>query len=145
MAFALTAYEARAIDIGTTTFKRGIQQVVFDITGTTADVDLDIGDSAGTFWVAAQANATYGTLAASALASLTRIAGQSTWMSWQSPQLADRVQVASLTTTGQYSLATDTLGPDFAFNAANGETSYKIILTYEMNNFIFPEVLALGQ
>jgi hypothetical protein len=146
MAFALTKFEARSIDIASVTYKRGIQQVVLDITGTTADVDLDIGDYSGTFWTAAVANATYGTLASNSLTVLQQIVAQAAALvEVSSQQLLDRVQVASLTTSGQFSLAIQNTLPNLEFNAADGETAYKIILTFELNNYIFPIVAQYGQ
>lgn len=139
MAFALTAFEARTVDIKSVSYKKGIQQVVFDISGTTADVDLDIGDFAGTFWTAAQANVTYGSLAVGALEVLQKIVAQASALSAvESQQLIDRVQVAALSGAGQYTLAVQNLLPNIAFDAADGETSYKIIVDLEMNNSVFP-------
>lgn len=145
MAFALTGYFARSVEISSSSYKRGIQQVVLNITGAATDVDLDIGDAAGTFWTAAVADGTYGTLASNALTSLTAIAGQSAALvAVESEQLIDRVQVASLTTTGQYSLAIDAIGPNIAFNAADGELAYKIILVWELNDYIMPVTASYG-
>ncbi len=144
MAFALTGYVARGTDISGPNFKKGTQQVVIRATGTSADVDLDIGDAAGTFWTAAIADTTYGALATKALLSLQRVAAQSVAnVAVSSNQLIDRVQVASLTTTGQFTLANDVIGPNIAFNAGDGETAYYIILDYELNDRVFPEILSL--
>ena len=70
MSFALTKFEARGVEIKTPSKKRGKQELVFTITGTTADVDLDIGDEDGTFWTDALADTTYDDLAASVFALL---------------------------------------------------------------------------
>lgn len=146
MAFALTRFEARSIDIASVTYKRGVQQVVMDITGSSADVDLDIGDDAGTFWTAAIANATYGTLATNALAVLQKIVAQAAALvAVQSQQLLDRIQIATVSGAGQYSLAVVNTRPNLAFNAGDGETAYKIILTYELNNYIQPIAALYGQ
>lgn len=146
MAFALTKYEARSVDIASTTYKRGIQEVCLTITGTAADVDLDIGDNSGTFWTDAQADATYGSLATNALQSLQRIVSHAqALVAVMSQQLLDRVQVASLTTTGQYTLAIQNTRPNLAFDAADGETAYYIILRYELNQSQFPEIALYGE
>lgn len=135
MAFALTAFTARQIDIASPQYKGGIQEIVMKITGLTSDVDLDIGDAGGTFWTAAQANTTYGEMAAKALDIMDRLSDQVDGLvAVESPQLLDRVQVASPSGAGQYSLAIDVLGPNILFNAADGETSYLIILRYEMKS-----------
>lgn len=145
MSFALVAFHARGVEITSPSNKRGIQQVVLDITATANDVDLDIGDDGGTFWTAAIADATYGDLATEALEILQSIVAQSAaFMSCSSQQMIDRVQVASLTTTGQYTLAVQDSRPNIAVDAADGETSWKLILTYEMDNFIQPIYASLG-
>lgn len=145
MAFALVAYHARCVEIASTSYKRGIQQVVLDITALATDVDLDIGDDSGTFWTAAIADATYGTLATNALASLQRIVGQAAALvGVASEQLIDRVQIGSLTGAGQYTLAVQDVRPNIAVDAADGETAWKLILTYEMDNFISPETASFG-
>lgn len=146
MAFALTAYQARSVDIASPSYRQAIQEVVLDITGTTADVDLDIGDNTGTFWTAAQANTTYGALAAKALESIQRIVSQSdALVQVMSQQLLDRIQIATVAGAGEYSLAIQNLRPNIAFNAADGETSYKIILRYELKTGILPEIALYGQ
>lgn len=146
MAFALTRFEARSVDIASVSYKRGIQQVVLDITGTAADVDLDLGDDSGTFWTAALANSTYGDLAAKALEILQKIVDQAAaLLAVDSQQLIDRVQVASVSGAGEFSLAVQNTRPNIAFNAADGELAYKIVLTYELNNYIYPINALYGQ
>ena len=142
MAFALTAFECRGIDIAGPNLKRGLQQVCLTITGTSSDVDLDIGDLDGTFWSAADDSS----LGAAALLDMTNVVAQSAaCLDIQSPQLLDRVQVASLTTSGQYTVdLSDSVCPNLAFNAADGETAYYIVLTFELNDGIFPLVKSYG-
>jgi hypothetical protein len=145
MAFALTGFKARSYSVGSPSEVKAIQQVVLNITGLAADVDLDIGDATGTFWTDAEADSTYGTLATNALAVLTTIEGQSAALvDVQSAELLDRVQVASLTTTGQYTLAIGDIGPNIEFNAADGEETYKIILVWELNDGILPITASYG-
>lgn len=145
MAFALTKFSARGIDIAGPSYKRGIQQVVLDITATTADVDLDLGDDAGTFWAAAIANATYGALATKALAVLQVIVAQSSALvAVKSAQLLDRVQIGTVAGAGEYSLAVVNVRPNIAFNAADGEEAIKIVLEYELNDNIYPVVATYG-
>lgn len=142
MAFALTGAMARGIDIAGPSQKRGIQQIVLRITGTTADVALDIGTAAGTFWTAAIANTTYGTLASNFLNNvMVPLSSQSTSLvAVKSAQLLDRVQIATPNGAGQYALAVGVLGPNLSFNAADGETAYYIVLEYELNDLIPPIV-----
>lgn len=145
MAFALVAYHARGVDIQGPSYKRGIQQVVLDITATTADVDLDIGDDSGTFWTDCLADSTYGTLAEKAQESLQRIVAQSAaLLGVQSEQLIDRVQVGTVSGAGEFELAVENTRPNIAVNAADGEESWKIVLTYELNNYSFPEIASYG-
>lgn len=216
MAFALTKYEARSLDIASPTYKRGIQQVVLDITGTSADVDLDLGDDSGTFWTAAKANTTYGELASKALTNLQKIVSQAqALVSYESQELMGKSQVMALdsaasvggsatetltvtgllttdrilgativedganaayiqkaaktcATNGQYVVTFSTdpgagaevrvslvrspvdvsiqnMRPNFALAAGTGLTSYKVILTYELNNYVYPEIALYGQ
>lgn len=145
MSFALVAFHARGVEITSPSNKRGIQQVVLDITATANDVDLDVGDDGGTFWTAAIADSTYGELATQALDILQAIVAQSAaFVGCASQQLIDRVQVAALTGAGQYTLAVVNSRPNIAVDAADGETSWKLILTYEMDNFIQPTYASLG-
>lgn len=134
MAFALTRYSARGLNITSPVYKQGVQEVVLGITGTAADVDLDIGDDGGTFWTDAEANTTYGELATNALASLKRIVGNSEALqAVQSQQLLDRIQIATPAGAGEFSLAIQDKRPNIAFFAGDGETSYLIVLRYELN------------
>ena len=145
MAFALVAFRARQVDIASPSLKRGIQQVVLDITAAATDVDMDIGDDSGTFWTACLADATYGELAEQALDILQRIVAQAAaFVGCASQQLIDRVQVASLSGAGEFTLAVQNTRPNLAFSAADGETAWKLILTYEMDNGIQPMYASLG-
>lgn len=215
MAFALTGFSARGIDVKTPTKKRGIQQVVLSVTGAAADVDLDIGDDAGTFWTAAQADATYGALAAKALTILNQIVDNAAALvAVKSPELlvknivttldsaasaggsaTETLTVTGLLTTdkilgativedganpayiqeaaktcatnGQYvvtfsadpgagaevrvliqrdgaAITTQDKRPNITMDAATGETSYTIILEYELNDGIYPVVANYG-
>jgi hypothetical protein len=145
MAFALVAYHARGVDVAGPSYKRGIQQVVLDITATAADVDLDVGDDSGTFWTEALADSTYGTLATKALASLQRIVAQSAALvAVDSQQLIDRVQSATAGSNGEFALAVENTRPNITVNAGDGETAWKLILTYELNNYAVPEIQSFG-
>ncbi len=145
MSFALVAFHARGVEITSPSNKRGIQQVVLDITAAATDVDLDIGDDSGTFWTAALADSTYGSLAASALDVLQAIVAQSAaFVGCASEQLIDRQQVLTLTADGQYILEVQDSRPNITCRASNGETSWKLILTYELDNFIQPIYASLG-
>lgn len=75
MAFALVDANFGKLEIPTAIKKRGLQYLEFKITrGAAGDTDLDIGNTSGTFWTAAIADGTYGTLATNALKEFTKIA-----------------------------------------------------------------------
>ena len=135
MAFALTASYAYpqliSAPIGA---RRGNQVIELYISAAATDVDLDIGDLAGTFWTAVSASQ----MGASVLAQLTVLYPQFSavgTIAISSPQLLDRVQVAAVSTTGQYSVAINgtTLMPEIAVNAADGELVWQIVLTQVLN------------
>lgn len=145
MAFALTKFMAVGVDYAGVSNRNGVQKVIMNITGTTSDVALDIGTAAGTFWTAAIANATYGTIATAALAKLQAIAANSPALfRVNSMKLLPRVQVATLTAAGQFTLAVGVIGPNIAFNAADGETSIVLNLEYALPDFVFPIISQIG-
>ena len=69
MAFAVTSFEAYPINLDSAIVRRADQEFTMTITGTTADVALDIGNPVGTFWTAAGSS----TIGAQALAALQAI------------------------------------------------------------------------
>lgn len=138
MAFALTGFQMFGGRQSDPIAQAGPHQyILLNVTGDAADVDLDIGDLGGTFWTDAVADASYGSLATGALAMITDYYAQ--WAGCgaiSSPQLIDRVQVAALTGAGQYTLvlnATTNL-PEIAFDVADGDTSYVILLDVLMSS-----------
>lgn len=141
MAFALTKAEFRSVCFQNPSYKKGIQEVVLTITGANTDIDLDIGDSGGTFWTAAQADATYGTMAANVLTKLQEVVAQADYLkAWECPQLQATayIQVASAPGASQYSLTTDTYGPNILLQSGSAPTSYKVHLFYELDAGVFP-------
>lgn len=145
MAFALTKAEFRSVAHQNPSFKRGIQEIVFTITGANTDIDLDIGDASGTFWTAAQANSTYGAMAALVLAKLQAVVASSERLRrWECPELQATayVQVASAPGASQYSLTTDTYGPDILLNSGTAPTSYHVYLVFELAAGQFPVTAA---
>lgn len=73
MAFALTKFRAIKIAQQSAVPKMGVCQIEMQVTRGSSDTDLDVGDIDGTFWTAAIADATYGTLATAANAWLNSI------------------------------------------------------------------------
>lgn len=139
MAFALTsAYAWVELNSSPIQNIRGDQWIELNITGTTADVDLDIGDLSGTFWSAVD-NSTMG---AAVLAAVTAAYPQ--WdavgcIAIQSVQLLDRQQVLAAglaANTYAVDINSTTKLPNITFNAADGETSYCIRLKMRLDNSV---------
>ena len=138
MSFAVTKFRAGGIKLNGPSVKRSIQRVVLEITGTTADVALDLGDDSGTFWTDALADSEYGALAAKALAALQAIVAQAvTLIDHKNDQNFDRLQAASASGTS-YQVAIQNKRPNYTYAASNGETSYVVELSYELINDQFP-------
>jgi hypothetical protein len=145
MAFALTAAEFRSSSFQNPSYKRGAQEVVLTITGAATDTDLDIGDASGTFWTAAQADATYGTMAAEVLTKLqAAVAGTSYLRRWECPELqaGAYAQVKSSPAANQYSTDIGTYGVNITLHSGDAPTSYHVILVYEMAAGQFPVTAA---
>lgn len=144
MAFALTSFVLDGQKFQGPGPYRATQTAVFTITGTTADVDLDIGDYAGTFWAAAIANTTYGDVATTAKAALQKNDDQvQAVCRIYTPEIADRIQAAAASGTA-YTLSIDSTSklPIYTFDAANGETSYTVFVEWLLNKNILPTALA---
>ncbi len=141
MSFALTKAQFRSLSLQNVSYKKGVQEVVLEITAANTDTDLDIGDAAGTFWTAAVANATYGAMAALVLAQLQAVVASSAYFSQlRCPELqcSAYLQVASAPGATQYSLTTDTYGPDILLASGSAPTSYHVHLFYELAVGAFP-------
>lgn len=146
MAFALTSLFLDGQKFQGAGPYRATQTAVFTITGTTADVDLDIGDYSGTFWTAALADATYGDVATTALAALQKLDDQTQAVCRiYTPQLADRIQAAAASGT-DYALSIDSTSklPIYTFDANQGETAYTVFVEWLLNKNILPTPLALN-
>lgn len=144
MAFALTKFNSYGIDVAGPSFKRGMQHATFTITALVTDVALDLSAAGGTFWTAAIANATYGTLATNALVVLGQIQNIAAQLwSIKSEQLLDRLQEASATGT-DYTVAITTHTPDITCAASNGETAWVIDLEWQLTDGSFPIVASYG-
>lgn len=132
MAFALTSFFADGQEFNGPGLYRGIQTYCFNITGTTADVALDIGTYAGTFWTAALADATYGSVASTVLTQIKLLNGQIRATSRvYTPELQSRIQAAA-TSGSAYTLSIDstTFLPIYTFAASNGATAYTVFVQF---------------
>ncbi len=73
MTFALTSFFADGIRFAGPGPYRATETYGFTITAAASDVTLDLGNTTGTFWTAAQADATYGEMAAQVLTQIERL------------------------------------------------------------------------
>jgi len=145
MAFALTNFKAFGIRTEGSTRQHVNQVAQLYITAATSDVAMDLGTDAGTFWTAAQANATYGALASQALSVLQKIQNYVTGlMTVQSPALLNRIKVTSPAAATDYSLTISNQRPNITFDAANGDTSYVITLVWALHDGLEATVSDLG-
>lgn len=146
MAFALTSFVLDGQKFQGPGPYRATQMAVFTITGLVTDVDLDIGDYAGTFWTDAAADSTYGDVATTALAALQKNDDQvQAVCRIYTPELADRLQAAAAAST-DYTLSIDSTSklPIYTFAASNGETSYTVFVEWLLNKNILPTAQALN-
>lgn len=145
MAFALTSYQADAIKYMGASQRRAIQTVVLTITGTTSDIDLDIGDDDGTFWTDAVADSTYGDIATSALSSLQRIVAQASAVARiYSPEIESSGVRAAAASGTAYTLVHEDKRPDWAFASGQGLTSYTVYIDYLLNVNTLPVAESYG-
>lgn len=144
MAFALIKFHAEGVEL-TGAVRARLQRAVFHITATAADVALDLGNDAGTFWTAAIANATYGQLATNASAFLQvlddNVAGL---LRVNSPQLIDRIQTAAAGGNGEYAVAIQNQRPNITVNAADGETAWLVECVWQLSDNIAPMFATYG-
>ena len=130
MAFALRTFQAFGQQVPVPINMSGYQSAYFEITGTAADVDLDFSDFSGTLWTALSATAG----GHAAKEAMQQIQDQVlSLLAISSEQLVDRVQVASLTTTGQKLITVTDHLPDIAVNAGDGETLWQILFQWNLS------------
>lgn len=117
MAFALTNARFYKVEIPSAVDKRGLQGIEMTVTRLTADTDLDFGDVDGTFWTAAIADATYGTLSTLALGEFKKIASNIEAIVSLEITAVNGVmlRVASASTATQYDLTNAATFPETEF------------------------------
>jgi hypothetical protein len=133
MAYSITKFRSLGIRLEGPARTHATQYVAMDITGLAADVALDVsGITAGalsTFWTQATADATYGSLASSALEVIRSINGLGGPLNQvKAEQLIPRIQVAAAPATTQYILGVTNHLPVLTFAAANGPTTLNLVL-----------------
>lgn len=145
MAFALTSYQAAAVEFKGPGPRHGLQHVILTVTGTVDDVDFDIGTDAGTFWTAALADTTYGALATDALAHLqTIIANSDGLSSVYCPQIEASGIRAAAASTPAYALGHENSRPNYTFDTGAGLTAYTVHLQYLLKVNILPVAVCYG-
>ena len=141
MAFALTSFEAFPLQIDEPIQKRAVQIVRFTITAAGADVDLDFGDVAGTFWTAAIANGTYGTFATTAKTYWTQIlANSASVIDMYSFEIEKNKTPAGASAIGAGLVKYNgtALAPEILFNAAEGITALTLTVMLKLQNSKLP-------
>lgn len=151
MAFALTKFKADGIRHTGANRSHGEQVAIFNITAANTDTDLDISDDGGTFWTAALANATYGTIAAEAYAMLF---GNSTYgsltgavaniVSVEGDPLVSYQKVLTLTAGNEYTVAVNSDLPDLAFNSGSAPTALVLQVRWILKDTKEPVFADLG-
>lgn len=136
MTFALTAFRANGIDLAGPTRKRGLQRMVFEFTAAASNVAVSLGNFSGTFWTDVVASA-MGTAVKDTVQN--RIQPQvATLLRVGSPQLLDRVQIATVAAAGQYQLALQNDLPNLTLNSGDGETTWVIETIHELDDGAIP-------
>ena len=135
MAFALTDYRAYGLDISEPIQKRAVQIFECTITGTTADIALDLGDVAGTAWSAIDDNA----LGLAAKVALTEILTKVDRLAqWSCPEIENALPVIAggSATTGKYGITNNTAKtmPKLALYTGEGLTSYKFFFSWTLKD-----------
>jgi hypothetical protein len=139
MAFALTEYKAYGIEISEPIQKRAVQVFECTITGTTADVALDIGDVAGTAWTSIDDNA----LGLAAKVAFTEILSKVARLAvFRCPELEFALPVVAggAATTGKYGVTNNTAKtcPKITLYTGEGLTSYKMTFMWTLANEMKP-------
>lgn len=145
MAFALTSFFADGTRYSGPGPYRATQTYVFTITGTTDDVDLDIGDYDGTFWTDAIADATYGEMATQVVAQLERLeANYVNTVKVYTPQIdgSGALLRAAAPGAGEYTLALENFLPDYEFDTGEGLTAYTVTVELLLKPNYLPSNLA---
>lgn len=130
MAFALTRVQAYGLEAEEPVNKRYTQRMILSITAANTDVDLDLGDYAGTFW-STVGGSEPGDTALQAIKdvqtralSLVNIGGDA---------ILNKLRVATATSAGEWSAdmnGTNTHLPDIAFVSGDAPTSYVVVLDW---------------
>jgi hypothetical protein len=130
MALALTKFEAYGIQIDEPVTKRFVQRAVIEWTGATSDITIDIANYAGTFWTAVGATEP-GLTAIKALKDIQIKAKALVVVGGLGVVNLVRGTAAA---AGVYSQSVSALLPSITYFTAEGPTSAKLVLEWELND-----------
>lgn len=144
MAFALTSAQCYKLDIANATRAYGLQVIELTITRGTADVSLDFGNIAGTFWTAARADVTFGAYAtqvasavAPCLVAIDRIVSLSLIGS-----TGPLLQVATASAATNFALTNGgtypVVSPVVTFNAGTTPAEVKLLAVFALTDLTNP-------
>lgn len=144
MAFALTSFFADGTKYQGPGLYRAQQNIVITATGLAADVDFDVGDYSGTFWTAALADATYGTLASQVKTALQKITAQCQCVAGTAyiaeldydPDIIRGT--TALVDVYVYNIDSTTLLPIYLFAANEGQLTYTLFVSYLLSPNMLP-------
>lgn len=133
MAFACTGYKAYGLDIQEPITKRALQVFELTVTGTAADVALDLSNVGGTAWSAIDNDAT-GLAAKTAFT--TVLAKLDKMISWDCLEIKAAAIQALAGGAGKFVLTLNTAKTmvDIALNAGEGLTGYKFVFVWTLKD-----------
>jgi len=140
MAFALTKFSAYQLHNRSSVVRSDVQVLEYTITRANTDTDLDLFDSAGTFWTAVGGSG-LGLLAKTALASIfDQVAFiMSCSVLGNNAPLA---QVVSSAAAGSYVLSNDgtypVVKPAITLVSGSGAVSLKVCIVVSLNDLVSP-------
>jgi hypothetical protein len=134
MAFGLSSIKAYGVPSYEYSGNKFVQHLELEITGTTADVTLDIGDTSGTFWTDVSD-------AAAAKVIDQIYAKVEKHFSLSVPELLAKVPIASGDTvaTGEYKVASpESTSFEITLFANEGLTSYNLAMSWSLQDGELP-------
>lgn len=139
MAFGVTSINAFGVETNEPTRSKYVQYLEMAITGTTADVILDIGDVGGTFWTSV-ADAEKAGVIASIYPKVDK------HLSLSVPELLAKLQITSGDTvaTGEYKVTLpNTVGFEITIFEDEGLTSYSLAMSWTLKEGHLPVTISL--
>lgn len=139
MAFGVTAIKAFGVESSEPTRDKYVQYLEMDITGTTADVTLDIGDTGGTFWTSVS-DSDKAAIIDSIYSKVDK------HVSLSVPELLAKVPIASGDTvaTGEYKVASpESTSFEITLFASEGLTAYSLAMSWTLKEGYLPVEVSL--